>query len=513
MAVPTGAERTPTPKLLQNRIPARWAFFSTAVLSLLVMSLWLRAKAPASGEPVRTAVRPNSMAILPFINASPDSADDYLGPGVAAELTRVLGRLPGLRVADRLSAFAAPRDRDPQATGRRLNVGTMLQGSVRRSGERLRVTARLVDVDEGFDLWSETYERLPDEIFAVQDDIRSAVAATLRLAGVADSTAAPERPTTSLAAYDAYLAGRYLLDQRIPGAAPRAIDYLTRAVRLDTSFALANAALAEAYLRRGDIEALAPLVAAPQAKQAALRALELDSTLAEAHVTLGTVRFGYDRDWNRAETEFRRAISLEPTSPGAYAQYSRYLLAMGRIDDSRAASESALRLSPVSPLMMQHLAWHYLHARQYDRAREALWRAIEMDSTAWRPQFDLAAVELVAGNLPEAEARLRIPLEVAPERAEVQVALGQVYAGSGRTEEAKAILQRLRQAGERRYVSPYLIACLQASLGMKAQALAQLERSVRERSDLAVYLRIDPRVDSLRTDRRFGRLLRQLRLP
>lgn len=498
---------------VRQRLSPHWVFFSAAVLGLLVVSLWLRASVPERGQPAPIAVRPNSMAILPFINASPDSSDDYLGHGIAAELTRSLSRLPGLRVAARSSAFAVPPDGDPRVTGRKLNVGTVLQGSVRRSGDRLRVTAHLVDVDEGFDLWSETYERTPAELFAVQDEIRKAIAATLRLPGGDDSTGVPERPTTSLAAYDAYLTGRYLLDQRRPGAAPRAIDYLTRAVRLDTSFARAHAALAEAYVRRGDIEALAPLVAVPLAKQAAVRALELDSTLAEAHATLGSIRFGYDRNWSGAETAFRRAILLEPTWPEGHTLYSRYLLAMGRIDESRAESERALRLSPISALTMQHLAWHHLHARQYDQAREALWRVIEMDSTAWRPQFDLAAVELAAGNLPEAEARLRIPLEVAPERAEVQVTLGQVYAGSGRPEEAKAILQRLRQAAEQRYVSPYLIACLQASLGMKAQALAFLQRSVRERSDLVVYLRIDPRVDSLRTDRRFARLLRQLRLP
>jgi TolB-like protein/predicted Zn-dependent protease len=454
------------------------------------------------------------MAILPFTNASPDSADDYLGHGVAAELTRSLSRLAGLRVAPRSSAFGAPRgDGDPGVIGRRLNVGTVLHGSVRRSSDRLRITAQLVDVDEGFDLWSETYERMPDEIFAVENEISNAVAQVLRLPGVSDTTLGPERPTADLAAYDAYLAGRYLLEQQSPGTAPRAIDYLTRAVRLDTNFSRAYAALAEAYLRRGDVEALPPLVAVPLAKTAAVRALQLDSALAEAHATLGSIHLGYDRDWSAAETEFRRAIALEPSWPEAYARYSRYLLAMGRIDESRASIERALRLSPLSPLMMQHLAWHYLHARQYPRAREVLWRVTELDSTAWRPQFELAAVELVAGNLPEAEARLRIPLEVAPERAEVQAALGQVYAGSGRTEEAKTILQRLRQAAERRYVSPYLIACLQASLGMKSQALSFLERSVRERSDLVAYLRIDPRVDSLRAHPRFARLLRQLRLP
>ena len=484
------------------------------MLGLLAVSLWLRASTPVRSQPVPLAVRPNSMAILPFINTSPDSSEDYLGHGVASELTRAFSRLTGVRVAARSSAFGLRQpDGDPRIIGRRLNVGTVLQGSVRRSSDRLRVTAHLVDVDEGFDLWSETYERTPAEIFAVQDEIRQAVAMTLRLPGVADSTSRPARPTTSLPAYDAYLAGRYLLEQRSPGTAPRAIDYLTRAIRLDSSFAYAYAALAEAYLRRGDIEALPPLVAAPMAKAAALRALTLDSSLAEAHATLGAIRFGHDRDWRAAETEFRRAIALEPGSPEAYQHYSRYLLAMGRIDESKAASDQALRLSPASPLIMQHLGWHYLHARQYSRAREALWRVIEMDSTAWRPHLDLAAVELAAGNLTEAETRLRIPLQVAPERAEVQVALGQIYAGSGRTDEAKAILQALRQGAEQRYISPYLIACLQASLGMRPQAFAFLERSVRERSDFVAYLRIDPRVDPLRTDRRFPRLLRQLRLP
>lgn len=502
------------PVARRQRISSHWAVFGTAVLGLLAVSLWLRASVPARGQPVPVAARPNSMAVLPFTNASPDSADDYLGYGFAGELTRSLSRLAGLRVAPRSSAFSTPReDGDPSGIGRRLNVGTVLQGSVRRYGDRLRISARLVDVDEGFDLWSETYERMPAGIFAVEDEIRNAVAQVLRLPGVTDSTVAPERPTTNLAAYEAYLAGRYLLDQRRPGTAPRAIDYLTRAVRLDTNYSRAYAALADAYLRRGDVEALPPLVAVPLAKTAAARALELDSTLAEAHATLGSIHMGFDRDWGAAETEFRRAIALEPSWPEAHARYSQYLLAMGRIDESRAASERALRLSPLSPLMMQQLAWHYLHARQYSRAREVLWRVIEMDSTAWRPQFDLAAVELAAGNLPESEARLRIPLEVAPERAEVQVALGQVYAGSDRTEEAKAILQRLRQASEQRYVSPYLIACLQASLGMRPQALAFLERSARERSDLVAFLRIDPRVDSLRANPRFVRLLRQLRLP
>ena len=461
---------------------------------------------------MRAAVRPNSMAILPFVNTSPDTSDDYLAHGVAAELTRSLSRLRGLRVAARSSAFGLKQTAgDPRITGRRLNVGTVLQGTVRRAGDRLRVTAHLVDADEGFDLWSETYEGAPADIFDIQDQIGRSIAGTFRIP--MDSTAAARRPDAGFSAYDAYLAGRYFLEQRTPGTAPRAIAHLTRATRIDTAFAEAHAALAEAYLRRGDAEALPPRVAVPLALEAAARALALDSTLAEAHTTLGVIHFGFDRDWRRAETEFRRAIALEPASPEAHQQYARFLLAMGRMDEAREASERALELSPASPLMVEQLGWQYLHARQYGRSREALWRALEMDSTAWRTHFDLALLEQAAGNLAEAETRLRIPLEIAPERAEVQLALGQLYAATGRTEQAKEILQQLREAAEERYVSPYLIACLQASLGMRPQAFAFLDRAVRERSELVAYLRIDPRVDSLRTDRRFARLLRQLRLP
>jgi tetratricopeptide (TPR) repeat protein len=276
---------------------------------------------------------------------------------------------------------------------------------------------------------------------------------------------------------------------------------------------LAYAALAEAYLRRGGVEAEPPLVAVPLAKAAATRALELDSTLAEVHTTLGNIHFGYDRDWRNAELEFRRAIALEPSSPEAYHAYSHYLLAVGRVDEATEAGERALQLSPGAPELTRHLGWHYLHVREYGRAREALWRAIELDSAAWRPHFDLALVEQVAGNYGEAETHLRIPLRIVPERAEVQVALGQVYALSGRADSARAILRRLHEAAELRYISPYLIGALQGSLGQRTQAFASLNRAVRERSDLVAYLRIDPRVDSLRADRRFPRMLRQLRLP
>lgn len=510
MSVIGSPERNSPLKLLQQRVPARWTVFSAAVLGLLLVSLWLRAASPGSGQPLRAAVRPSSLAVLPFTNTSPDIAEDYLGYGLAAELTGALSRLPGLQVGSRSSAFA-PRQvaGDPRLAGRRMGVATVLLGSVRRSGDRLRVTARLVDVNEGFDVWSETYEGEVAELFDIQDEIRNAVAGALRVPS--DSTI--RRPTGSLPAYDAYLAGRYQLEQLTPGSTQRGIAHLTHAVRLDSTFAQAYSALAEAYMRRGGVEALSPLMAVPLAKAAVVRALGLDSSLAEAHTMLGTIRFVFDRDWGKAEVEFRRAVALEPNTPEVYVPYARFLAAMGRIDRSLAASQRALQLSPLSPELTHHLGWQYLHARQYERAREALQRAVDLDSTAWRPHFDLALLEQAAGNYQAAETHLRVPLGQVPHQPDVQAMLGQLHALSGRTEDAKATLAQLQAASSDRSISPYLIASLQASLGQRAQAFASLNRAVKERSELVAYLRIDPRVDTLRQDRRFVRLLRQLRLP
>lgn len=506
-------ERTPQPQLLQQRVPARWTVFGTAVLFLLLVSLWLRFSSPNRGEPLRPAVRPSSVAVLPFINTSPDAADDYLGAGLAAELTREFKGLTGLQVSSRSSAFA-PRQvtGDPRIAGRRMGVATVLLGTIRRSGDRVRITARLVDVEQGFDVWSETYEREASELFDVEDEISTAVASALRVNSTADTTTRP-RPTASIPAYDAYLAGSYQLEQLTPGSTRRAVAHLTHAIRLDSTFARAHAALADAYMRHGGAEAMSPLTAVPLARAAARRALELDSTLAEAHATLGTIAFVFDRNWRGAELQFRRALALEPGASELYPPYSRFLLAMGRIDGSLASSERALQLSPLSPGLTHHLGWHYLHARQYDRARQTLQRAVELDSTAWRVHFDLALLELASGNYPAAETHLAVALAAVPQRAEVQAALGQLYALSGRTDGARTMLRQLQVASTDRYVSPYLIASVEAALGQRAGAFATLDQAVKERAEQMAYLRIDLRVDSLRTDRRFLRLLRQLRLP
>jgi TolB-like protein/Tfp pilus assembly protein PilF len=512
MSVIPDTDQPAGPSPFRKRIPARWTVFSGAVLSLLVVSLWLRATTPNHGRPLPAAVRPASLAVLPFVNTSPDVADDYLGYGIATELTRALTGTRGIHISPSSSAFA-PRQvqEDPRIAGRRMGVAAVLIGSVRRSADRLRVTARLIDVGQGFDIWSEAYERQSTELLDIEREIQGAVAGALRTPLPSDSTSELLRPTTNVQAYDAYLAGRYELDHPEPGSSRRAQAHLTRAVRLDSAFARAHAALAEAHLLRGGVDA--PLTAMPLAKASVTRALELDSTLAQAHATLGTIRFVFDRDWGGAELEFRRALALDPSSADLYVPYARYLLAMGRIEESAALIEQALRLSPLSPGLTHQLGWHYLHARRYDRARDALQRAQVMDSSAWRVDLDLALLEHATSNLPAADAHLRRAQALAPQRAELLAAVAQLQAAEGKSAEARGLLEQLQASTSDHYISPYLIASVQGSLGQRSAAFASLDRAVRERAELVSYLRIDLRVDSLRTDRRFGRLLRQLRLP
>jgi TolB-like protein/Tfp pilus assembly protein PilF len=492
-----------------SRFPPHWRLFSAAVFGLLLLTLWLRLTAPTpAAPPVKVAARPNSIAVLPFINTNPDSTDDYLGVGLASGLTRTLSRLAGIRVADQASAFSEWGD--PLGRGRRLQVGTVLEGTLRRVGDQLRVTARLVDVNQGFELWSETYDRRSAEVLQVQEEIVRAVAATLRLP-VADSAALQlRRPTSSSEAYDAYMVGRYRLGRSGPNDAAEAVANFTRAIRLDSSFAVAYAALAEAQMPRYQ-EELPPRLTLLTAESAARTALQLDSTLAGPHRTLGEIRWGYSRDWPGAEAEFRRAIELAPSGPDAHQAYARFLFAMDRRAEALALGQRAVELSPLSPAARENLGWLYVHARDFDRAREALARSIQLDSTNWRPHFDLMLLEQAATNYGQARAHLERATRRALLRLDLRVSWVQLLALSGQADSARAYMQGFHSPFWR--VPPYLEACMQAALGDRAKAFASLEQAVAERSELVPYLRIDPRLDPLRADPRFARLVRRLRLP
>jgi serine/threonine-protein kinase len=499
---------------VRRRLSPRWAFFSFAVFGLLALTLWLRYTAPAP-TPVAAAPepRPRSVAVLPFVNASPDSGNEYLSDGMTGELTAALGRVPGLRVAAPASVYALRRPgEDPREAGRRLAVGTVLEGSVRQANDRLRVTVHLVSVSEGFDLWSETYERPPGDVFAVQEEIVRSVVQTLRIPGAegwSDSVPA----TANLDAYTAYLRARYAMSR--PGAADPAYAaaLYQEAIGLDSGYAPAWAGLAAAHVARSLGQGARPSEAMPAARAAATRALALDSGLAVAHTALARVRFLYDRDWPAADSAFQRALLINPNRAEVHHAYAHLLLVLGREEEALSQSRRALELSPLDPETIAHLGWHQLYARRYADVRESLDRALAADSTRAETRRLFGLLAEVLGDYELAESHYRTALELAPGDLALVASIGRLHALDGRPEEARAVLARLDSLSAERWVSPWLFAGIAEALGDRRRAFAWMEEAVADRVGDVVYLDLDPRLDRLRGDRRFTRLRRSVGLP
>jgi serine/threonine-protein kinase len=510
----TPPQRLAGPAAAGLRLSPRWAFFYFAVFALLGGSLWLRYTAPVPPPAARVPVtRPNSIAVLPLVNASPDSANEYFSDGITEELTGALGRVRGLRVAAPSSAFMLKgRAEDPRGMGRRLDVGTVLEGSVREDNGRLRVSVHLVSVREGFDLWSETYERPAGEVWAVQQEIARAVVAALRVPEARTLPDAPP-PTSSLEAYTTYLRGRHALSR--PGAPDPslAVDLFGEAIRLDSSFGPAWAGLAAAQVLRGVVQGARPAEVMPAARDAAARALALDSMLAIAHSTIGQVRFLYDRNWNGADSAFQRALLINPNRPEVHHWYAHLLVALGRNDEAAAHARRALELSPLDPEMIAHVGWQSLYAKRYADARESLDRAAAVDSSLAGIRYLLGLLAEVQGDYELAESHYRGVLDRAPADLEALASLGRTHALDGRADDARAVLAQLDSLSADRYVSPYMLAGIAEALGDRQRAFAWLEEAVADHAVQLVYLRLDPRLDRLRGDRRYARIERSVGLP
>lgn len=499
---------------VRRRLSHRWAFFSFAVLGLLALTLWLRYTSPTPA-PIAAAPepRPTSVAVLPLVNASPDSAAEFFSEGVSRELAAALGRVPGLRVAAPGSVFALRRpNEDPRDAGRRLGVATVLEGSVRQTNDRLRVIVHLVSVGEGFDLWSETYERTPAEIFAVQEEIVRSVVATLRVPG-AERWVDNASTTSDLDAYRSYLRARHAAT-RPPGADPTyAAALYQEAIAADSGFAPAWAGLAVAHAARAVSQGARPSEAMPAARVAATRALALDSSLAVAHTTLAQIHFLYDRDWLAADSAFQRALMTNPNRPEVHYWYAHFLLATSRGDEAVMHNRRAQELSPFDPEILAQLGWHDIQVRKFAEARESLDRGMAVDSNRAETRRLLGLLAEVVGDHELAESHYRAGLARAPDDLDLLAALGRIHALAGRPDEAGAVLARLDSLTTERWVSPYLSAIIAEALGDRRRAFAWLEEAVADRAADVVYLDFDPRLDRLRDDRRFARIRRSVGLP
>jgi TolB-like protein/DNA-binding winged helix-turn-helix (wHTH) protein/Tfp pilus assembly protein PilF len=478
-----------------------------------LVAYWVRTHAGPRNRPGPTS----TLAVLPFDNLSGDADQEYLSDGLTEEMITQLARLDPLRlrVTARSSTWKYKRaDRDIGRLRRELGADYVLEGSVRRAGERVRVTAQLVQAADQTHIWAETYERELRDVLVLESEVARAVARAIAmtLAPEAEARLArahPVRPES----YQDYLRGRYFFNRRTEVALRQALGYFQRAVAADPGSAPGYTGLADCYWSLGAssiVGGLPPRQAMPEAKAAALKALEIDGTLAEAHASLAMVHLLYDWDLAACEKEFKRSLDLDPDYTAAHHWYSHCLLLLGRTEESLAESRRALELEPLSLVSNVHLGWHYFYARQYDEAIEQHRRTLELDPAFPQARRYAALAFLQKGRHAEAIAALQAALSALGRKPEVEAELGHALAVAGRHAEARAVLAGLTQLSSSRYVSPYSVALVHAGLGDRDQAVAWLDKAYAERSDYMPYLGLEPMLDSLRSDPRFAALVRRV---
>jgi len=487
----------------------------TAVISALILIAVAGIAKYLIGRNSETAI--NSIAVLPFDNQNRDQDTEYLSDGLTESIINRLIQVPNLRVISRGSVFRYKgRNVDPIAVGNELGVRTILMGRLLQRGDGLSVSVELVDVRDNKQLWGERYERKVSDLLSVQREIASEISSSLRLKlSGPEENRVNKRYTDNPEAYQLYLKGRFYWNKRTEEGVRKGIEYFQQAIEKDPTYALAYTGIADCYSLETlhiDVGSLSPSEAAPKAKAAAMKALEMDDTLAEAHTSLAFIKLNFDWDWADTEREFKRALELNPNHENAHHWYSHYLMAMGRIEESFVESKRALELDPLGVILNVHLGWHYMNARQYDRAIEQLKKAIEMDPNFGVAHWYLGLAYDHEGMYPEAENELRKAKELLKDNEAVAADLGHVYAVSGRKDEARKVIDELKELSKRKYVSSYHVALIYLGLGEKDQAFEWLDNAYRERSDLLVYLRVEPRLDSLRSDPRFVDLVRRVGL-
>jgi eukaryotic-like serine/threonine-protein kinase len=472
----------------------------------------LAAPGPPAGRPFSPATR--SVAVLPFVNASPDPENEYLSDGITDELIDALAQVRGLRVAARTSVFALKgKPQDVRAIGALLGASEVLEGTVRKAGNQLRITAQLSSTEDGRLLWSQRYDRRLDDVFAIQDEIARTIVSTLRATSFADlSEPSAKRYTEDLEAYGYYLKGRYAWNQRTQESVSEGIRYFEQAIAKDPNYALAYTGLADSYALHVDYRSVPVAEGFERAKAHARKALALDDGLAEAHASLAWSLFIYDWNWDGAEREFRRAIELNPRYASGYQWYSFLLASRGRLDEALVAGHTALELDGASVSIRRSLGWLYYYARRYEQARYHLMRAVAMDPSAPETYRVLGAALAERGELAEAEQVLREARTLPGAGTYTLTMLGYILGRAGKRAEAEAVraeLEALRQQG---YVSPVAFATLALGLGERDAALAWVERAYEDRRGWLMYLRINPILDPLREEPRFQELVRRMKL-
>jgi serine/threonine protein kinase/Tfp pilus assembly protein PilF len=461
----------------------------------------------------------DSIAVLPFTHASNDPNTEYLSDGITESLINSLSQLPNLKVISRGSVFryklrdttATPPD--PLAVGHDLNVSAVLIGRLTERGDNLSISAELVDVRNDRQIWGEQYNRRLTDILAVQEEISREISEKLRskLTGEQQKRLT-KRYTEDTEAYQLYIKGRYHWNRRTEEALSKAVEYLQQAIERDPNYALAYAGLADCYNLQTIYSGIPPRDGFPRGKAAAIKAMAIDDTLAEAHAPLAYVKQTYEHDLEGAEKEFKRAIELNPSYATAHQWYGEYLTMMGRLDESIAEKKKAQELDPLSLVINTTVGWTLYFARQYDQAITIYQKALDLDPNFFRAHLFLGQVYEQKGMYANAIAEFEQAISLSRQSTEAVGALGHAYAITGRRGEAQKIIADLKGMSNQKYVDSYSIAIIHIGLGEKDQAFAWLEKGYEDRSYFSLYANVDPVFDSIRADPRFASLTRRMGL-
>ena len=464
------------------------------------------------------AHRLTAIAVLPFENLGPAS-EEYFAAGMTDEITSRLGAVSGLGlVPSRAVQRYARTNMTMREIGRKLGIDYLLVGSVRWAGPEsgsnsVRITLELLRAKDERQLWATTYDRDMTDIFTVQSDIAEQVIEKLGVAlPEGERNRLSAQPTSSHEAYTLYLKGRYFESKRTEANIKTALDYFQRAINLDPGYSRAWVGIADGWMYRGWYGRLAPGETWTKAKSAAMRALAFDSTLAEAHATMAQSLFALDHDWPAAEREFRRAIELDPSYPTAHHWYGGFLSGMGRHDEALQQAVTARTLDPLSPIIQTWIGLRYYFAGKYDDAIAEYRKALELDPDFAPAHWHLGWAYEQTGRFKEGVSEAQRALAIDEGSLLYLASLGHAYARAGMKSEARATLARLAQASTSRYVSSYDVAVIYIALGDTTVGLDWLERAYDEQSPWIGYLRVDPRLDPVRSDPRFEGLLRKARL-
>lgn len=474
----------------------------------------LKVSATSAVEPETRETPIDSLAVLPLRNISNDPNSEYLSEGITESIINTLSRISKLRVLAPSTVFRFKgKEVDPQEIGSLLKVRAVMLGRVMQLGEKLVIRSELVNVADGSQIWGEQYDRTLSDLLATQDEIAKAITESLKLKLTRqDQIRLSKRYTANTEAYNLYLRGRYFWNRYDKEWVLKSIEAFEQAIEIDASYALAYTGIADAYFRLSNIHA-SPLEVLPKAKEAALKAVEIDKDLAEAHSSLGLLRVYYDHDWAAAEREFTLALELNPDLTLAHQRYGTYLKLMGRFDESIAHYKQALELDPFSLQININLATiHYLKG-DTAAAIAHLKKTLELEPNYMPTHFVLGNAYIQQGNWDEAIAEFELIYRRDDEAYLAIGFLGYCHAMAGRRAEAESLKNILQDVSRRKYVSPYGIIIICVALGQIEEAMELFEQLYAERNDWLVWLRVSPKLKHLHSDPRFRDLLRRIGFP